>query len=150
MCTGESKFITDEEYRYLFSILEPDAEGNVSFDDLLNFLTLAYGLCDRELLAILEDFDMEKTESLDACQFVYMMKNLNGINEIVAEMCKLEFSSYDMNKDGYIDEDDLQKFYSQNNPNETIIDAKNIIKQFDMNGDFKLNFIDFTNFFINQ
>lgn len=150
MCAGQSKVITDEEYKYVFSILEPDEEGNVSFDDLLNFLTLAYGLTDREVLAILQDFDMERTRSLDACQFVDMMKTLNGINETVAEMCKLEFTKYDMNKDGYIDEFDLQKFCFENDQSITIVDARNIIVQFDTNGDLKLNFIDFTNFFINK
>lgn len=150
MCVGQSKIITDEEYKYVFSILEPDEEGNVSFDDLLNFLTLAYGLCYREVLAILQDFDKEKTESLDACQFVDMMKNLNGINETVAEMCKSEFTYYDINKDGYVDESDLLEFYLKYDLNKTIEDAKNIILQFDTNSDFKLNFIDFTNFFINE
>lgn len=150
LCIGQLGFISDKEYEYVFSILEPDEGGNVNYDDLLNFLTLVYGLTDTAVLAILQDFDKKKTGSLDACQFVDMMKNLNTINATVAEICKLEFIKYDLNNDGYIDEDDLFGMFYKKCRRGTSKDAIKTIRLFDTNGDDKLNFIDFTNFFINQ
>lgn len=150
LCVGQLGFISDEEYKYVFSILEPDEGGNVSFYDTLNFLTLVYGLTDRAVLAILEDFGNKNTRSLNACQFVNMMKNMNSINATIAEICKLEFTKYDLDSDGYINEDDLFGMFYKKYRRGTIEDAIKMIKRFDTNADCKLNFIEFTNFFINQ
>lgn len=150
MCVGQPKGISDEEYKTIFIMLEPNEMGNLSYKVLVNYLTSLYSLSDVAVLAILHDFDEKNTNVLNAHQFVVMMKKLNGIDKSDAELCKKLFPIYDTNKDGYVDMTDLSKIYSFNSVYRTDIDVLKTIRRFDTNEDDKLNFIDFTEFYINQ
>lgn len=123
---------------------------NVSFDILINFLKLCFKLRKKAILAVLNDFDEEKTSVLSAPQFVNMMKNLNGIDKRVAKKCRKVFHKYDYNEDGYIDNYDLQGLFFANNLYVTIQYAGKIVNNYDKNEDMKLNFIDFAHFFKHQ
>lgn len=150
MCEGQPKGISDEEYKTIFIMLEPDEMGNLSYKVLINYLTSLYSLSGVAVLAILHDFDEKNTNVFNAHQFVVMMKKLNGIHKSVAELCKKLFPIYDTNNDGYVDMTDLNKIYSLNSVYRTDIDVLKTIRRFDTNEDDKLNFVDFTEFYINQ
>lgn len=131
-------------------IMEPDENGVVHISVLIRFLVTLYGLTQVTVLAILRDYGCKNKNGLNARQFVNMMRKLNGINRSIAENSKEIFSIYDMDKNGYVDSNDLFEVNSLTSPSSTLMEAQELIKKFDKNRDNKLNFIEFTQFFINR
>lgn len=78
------------------------------------------------------------------------MKQLNRIDTNETATCKTLFYNYDMNGYGYIDTEDLLKYYAKNDLSGNSDDALNTIKRFDTNKDNKLSYIEFINFFKNK
>lgn len=130
--------------------MEPDENGIVHTNVLMRFLITLYDLSKIAVLAILNDYGCKNKYGLSAQQFVKMMRKLNGINECIAENTKEIFNFYDVDQDGYINSNDLFEVNSSISPNSTIMEAFELIKQYDKNEDNKLNFIEFTHFFSNQ
>lgn len=150
MFTGQLKGISDNEYQNIFFLLKQNDRGNVTYDVLIEYLTSVYDLSAVAVLGILLAFGDKNKNDLNVYQFVNMMKELNGINESVAEKCKSLFKMCDINEDGYIETNDLIGSYTLNLLSKTKEDALETMRKLGINEDEKLNFIEFAHFYNNQ
>lgn len=126
----------------------------LDFDYLITFLMLNYNLPHHIGLSILYDFsDNNGNHKLNQSQYEDMIRSLDDIDkEIFVLRIKL-FEECDLDTNGYIGETELLKLYEHFNidPKSThdllgLYTINYCMRNFDMNNDGYLNFIDFNSY----
>ncbi|MBA0828296.1 hypothetical protein Goarm_012988 [Gossypium armourianum] len=135
----------DVEFKKVFQMFDKNGDGRISKEELNDSLKkLGIFIPDDELTQMIEKIDVNGDNYVDIEEFRELYQSF--MNDKDEEEDILEaFKVFDQNGDGYISVDELMSILVSLGlkQGKTIEDCKKMIMKFDVDGDGRVNFLEF-------
>ncbi|MBA0854922.1 hypothetical protein Goshw_006723 [Gossypium schwendimanii] len=135
----------DVEFKKVFQMFDKNGDGRISKEELNESLKkLGIFISDDELTQMIEKIDVNGDNNVDIEEFRELYQSF--MNDKDEEEDILEaFKVFDQNGDGYISVDELMSILVSLGlkQGKTIEDCKKMIMKVDVDGDGKVNFLEF-------
>ncbi|XP_065856460.1 probable calcium-binding protein CML25 [Euphorbia lathyris] len=132
-----------DELEQVFSKFDVNGDGKISSSELGSIMSsLGHQANDEELQNMIKEFDSDGDGFIDFQEFVEL--NTQGVDtDMVLENLKDAFSVYDIDGNGSISAEELQKVMGSIGEHCSIADCKKMINGVDSDGDGMIDFEEF-------
>ncbi|KAA8541384.1 hypothetical protein F0562_025346 [Nyssa sinensis] len=132
-----------EELEQVFKTCDADGDGNISPSELVAIMRkVGSEPTEEQVQLIMAEYDRNGDGLIDFNEFMEL--NTKGFDsDEFLKVLKSAFSIYDVDKDGFISANELQKTYLSLGKNHSMEDCKRMISAVDSDGDGMVNFEEF-------
>lgn len=135
----------DVEFKKVFQMFDKNGDGRISKDELNDSLKkLGIFIPDDELTQMIEKIDVNGDNYVDIEEFRELYQSLMNDKDEEEDMLEA-FKVFDQNGDGYISVDELMSVLVSLGlkQGKTVEDCKKMIMKVDVDGDGRVNFLEF-------
>nr|XP_043606515.1 probable calcium-binding protein CML25 [Erigeron canadensis] len=147
--TSTSRAQIEEELKQVFKKFDGNGDGKISWSELGSIMgSLGHRPSDDELENMIKEVDSDGDGFIDLNEFIEL--NTRDIDTAeVLENLKEAFSVFDIDKNGLISAEELQKVLGSLEENCTIDECRKMISGVDVNGDGMISFDEFRVMMVN-
>ncbi|XP_061374612.1 calcium-dependent protein kinase 24-like [Gastrolobium bilobum] len=131
-------------FKQMFDMMDKDKNGNLSFDELKDGLSMiGHAIPDPDVQMLMDAADIDGNGTLNCEEFITMSVHLRKIGS--DEHLSKAFSYFDKNQSGYVEFEELKDALSNDDPGASINDQviKDIINDVDLDKDGRISFEEF-------
>lgn len=133
-----------EEFRGAFNDFDRNGDGKICRRELADVLEqLGKDPTEEELKDIINDSDIDGNETLDFDEFLLMMTRIANDADYHQEELLEAFQAFDLNKDGFICEQELKEVMARMGENLSAAEIEKMIVEADKNKDGRVCYEEF-------
>ncbi|CAF1991292.1 unnamed protein product [Rotaria magnacalcarata] len=133
-----------DQIRDAFAVFDKEMTGSITTEQFSKVLDdLGYNVPESELTTLINQLDMDKSGTIEFEEYLSFMLTFIKKNITTEDNLKDAFNLFDQNNDGYIETKDLREIMTNLGEKITDEDIDEMMREADIDKDFKVNFYEF-------
>ncbi|CAF0819613.1 unnamed protein product [Rotaria sp. Silwood1] len=133
-----------DQIRDAFTVFDKEMTGSITTEQFRKVLEdLGYNVPENELTTFINQLDIDKSGTIEFEEYLSFMLTFIKKNVTTEDNLKDAFNLFDQNDDGFIETKDLREIMTNLGEKITDEDIDEMIREADIDKDFKVNFYEF-------
>ncbi|CAF0905883.1 unnamed protein product [Rotaria sordida] len=133
-----------DQIRDAFAVFDKEMTGSITTEQFSKVLEdLGYNVPESELSTFINQLDIDKSGTIEFEEYLSFMLTFIKKNVTTEDNLKDAFNLFDQNDDGFIEAKDLREIMTNLGEKITDEDIDEMIREADIDKDFKVNFYEF-------
>ncbi|CAF0963368.1 unnamed protein product [Adineta ricciae] len=133
-----------DHIRDAFAVFDKDMTGSITTDQFNKVLdSFGYNIPETELATFVNQLDIDKSGTIEFEEYLSFMMTFIKKNVTTEENLRDAFNLFDQDRDGFVNVDDLREIMTNLGEKITDEDLDEMIREADIDKDFKVNFREF-------
>ncbi|CAF2343252.1 unnamed protein product [Rotaria sp. Silwood2] len=133
-----------DQIRDAFAVFDKEMTGSITTEQFSKVLEdLGYNVPESELTTFINQLDIDKSGTIEFEEYLSFMLTFIKKNVTTEDNLKDAFNLFDQNDDGFIETKDLREIMTNLGEKITDEDIDEMIREADIDKDFKVNFYEF-------